>query len=401
MYVHVRGTPHAWCVRQRSFFYRWRSPPHLSKTRTLFFFFWFLSLVVRHVLWRGAELLVALDDLVDGVQEVLLRHDLPPRPDGEHPRLCAHGPDLRARRVWAKPREKLKPDAPLDVHGPRVDVEDLRPGLQVGQPELHLPVQPPGPEQRGVQGVRSVGGHQDLDVAPRVKAVELVHDLKHGPLNLVVSPRPVVEPGASDGVNLVEEDDASLLAPGHLEELSDHPGPLAHVLLHKLRPDHPDEASVGPVGHGPRQQRLARPRGAVAQNALWGIDPELHELLRVEHGKLNDLPHLLDLLLAASHVSIRHVRLLLHGHHRHAGVDLWRKRDLDLVLVSVHTHAHPFLYVRRGNPVPKRHDKLGDLLDVDHVLGVVRVRIYDLRAPRDLQRLLLLHGLLVRHEVPV
>jgi len=36
-------------------------------------------------------------------------------------------------------------------------------------------------------------------------------------------------PGSSDGVNLVEKDEAGLLGPRHLKELSHHPCALAHV----------------------------------------------------------------------------------------------------------------------------------------------------------------------------
>lgn len=67
--------------------------------------------------------------------------------------------------------------------------------LQVRQAELDLPVQTAGPHEGRVQGVRSVGGHQHLDVASWVEAVQLVNELQHGPLDLVVSAGAVVETG--------------------------------------------------------------------------------------------------------------------------------------------------------------------------------------------------------------
>ena len=42
----------------------------------------------------------------------------------------------------------------------------------------------------------------------------------------------------------------------HLEELPDHAGALAHVLLHQLAANDPDEAGIRPVCHSSRQQRL-------------------------------------------------------------------------------------------------------------------------------------------------
>lgn len=43
-----------------------------------------LTLVVRHVTRRGAELCVRLDYFVDGFQKVLLRRNLTAGSDGEH-----------------------------------------------------------------------------------------------------------------------------------------------------------------------------------------------------------------------------------------------------------------------------------------------------------------------------
>lgn len=50
--------------------------------------------VVGHVSGGGAELGVGLDDLVDGLQEVLLGGDLPAGSNGKHAGLCAHAADL-------------------------------------------------------------------------------------------------------------------------------------------------------------------------------------------------------------------------------------------------------------------------------------------------------------------
>ena len=60
----------------------------------------------------------------------------------------------------------------------------------------------------------------------------------------------------------------------------------------------------------------------------------------VRVGEAN-LSHLLDLLFAAPDVAVGDVRLLLHCHHGHAGVDLGGEGDLDLVLVAVHAAAQP------------------------------------------------------------
>jgi hypothetical protein len=56
--------------------------------------------------------------------------------------------------------------------------------------------------------------------------------------------------------------------PGHDEQLADHAGPLANILLHKLTSRHADEGAVGVVRHRTRQQRLARARRAIQKHSL-------------------------------------------------------------------------------------------------------------------------------------
>ena len=53
-------------------------------------------LVVDHVLGRGGELLVPLDDLVDGVNHVFLRDGFAARANRVHAGLGADGPQLGA-----------------------------------------------------------------------------------------------------------------------------------------------------------------------------------------------------------------------------------------------------------------------------------------------------------------
>ena len=90
---------------------------------------------------------------------------------------------------------------------------------------------------------------------------------------------------------------------------------------------------------------------------------------------------------------------------------------LDYLLVPVHPDPHAFLDVCWGDAVGKIHHKLGELLHIDDVLGIIRVGVDDLCASRDLatdrlnlhrrsiqfshlQRLLRLEALLVSCEIP-
>jgi len=91
-------------------------------------------------------------------------------------------------------------------------------------------------------------GDTCLDVSSAVEFVQLVHDLKHRPLNFVVAASTVVKSSASNHIDLVEEHNARLLRSGHLEELPDHSGPFSDVFLDKLGADDADKAGVSPIG---------------------------------------------------------------------------------------------------------------------------------------------------------
>ena len=163
--------------------------------------------IIHHILRRGRELLISLNHLIDRFQEVVLGHRLASRPNGEHPRLRAHAPDLRSRGVGTEPSQQFEPNSSLARHRPRVDLKDLRPPLQIRQRELHLSVQPPRAFQRGIQRVGAIGGHEDLDIPAGVEPVELIDQLQHGVLDVGVAAVAVaVESRAADAVHFVEED---------------------------------------------------------------------------------------------------------------------------------------------------------------------------------------------------
>ena len=63
-------------------------------------------------------------------------------------------------------------------YSPGVDLEDVDSALLIWQTELIFGIEPAGAQQGRVQGVRSVGGHQHLNVASRIEAVQLSIDLR-------------------------------------------------------------------------------------------------------------------------------------------------------------------------------------------------------------------------------
>lgn len=123
-------------------------------------------------------------------------------------------------------------------------------------------------------------------------------------------------------------------------------------------------------------------------------------LTYVQQGRLDDLSQFLDLLLAATHIAVSNVGLVLHLHHGHRGIDLGRQGNMNLVLVAVHSYSHALLNVRGSDGLGQFHDELGELFHIDDVLGIVRVGVNNLSAACHLQRLFILQRLLVRSQIP-
>lgn len=70
-------------------------------------------------------------------------------------------------------------------------------------PPPHLAIYAAGPDERRVQGLDPVGGHDHLHVPHGVEAVQLVEQLEHGALNLSLAARVRVVALRADRVDLV------------------------------------------------------------------------------------------------------------------------------------------------------------------------------------------------------
>ena len=93
-----------------------------------------------------------------------------------------------------------------------VDVEDGDASVDVRQVEDDAPVEASGSEEGGVEDVGAVGGGDDDDVGGGVEAVHLDENLVEGLLTLVVAAAEAGAAMASDGVDLVYEDDGGSVA---------------------------------------------------------------------------------------------------------------------------------------------------------------------------------------------
>ena len=94
-----------------------------------------------------------------------------------------------------------------------------------------------------------VGGHDHFDFSKDIKSVHLVKQLHQCSLDLSVGRSTLAEPSASDGVDLIHEDDTGLMVPGVVEHLPDEPGRFADVLVDNGRRHNFQEVGVQLTGH--------------------------------------------------------------------------------------------------------------------------------------------------------
>lgn len=137
----------------------------------------------------GCALLLAVEDIVLGLLKVL-RRDL-------HAALAQrHQSGLRTDRLNVGAAEVVlcedqvvKVDVLCQGHLRGVNVEDAPLRLLIRQRKLNLAVNATGANEGGVERLNAVRRHDHLDVAARVKAVQLVQQLQHGALNFALAAR--------------------------------------------------------------------------------------------------------------------------------------------------------------------------------------------------------------------
>src|SRR5213080_2543391 len=208
-----------------------------------------------------------------------------------------------ARRL---PGEQLDVDVLGDRHAPRVNPQDALAALDVGPRHDDAAVEAAGAQQRRVEHVGPVGGRDQDHALVRLEAVHLDEQLVECLLALVVA---AAEAGAAmptDGVDLVDEDDAGgVLLPLH-EEVAHARRPDADEHLDEVRARDGEERHTRLARDRAGEQRLPGARRTDQEHALRDAAAELGELLRVlEEG--DDLLELLLGLVDAGDVVERHL----------------------------------------------------------------------------------------------
>jgi len=88
-----------------------------------------------------------------------------------------------------------------------VDLQNLLPAPDIGEPHINLPVKAAGTQQGGVQNVLAVGGGHDDDPLVGGKTVHLRKKLVQSLLPLLVAAAVLRVTASADGVDLINKDD--------------------------------------------------------------------------------------------------------------------------------------------------------------------------------------------------
>src|SRR5207244_13183325 len=115
-----------------------------------------------------------------------------------------------------------------------MDFEDGTTAADVGPVERHMPVESTGAQERGVEHVGSVGGRDHDHVGVGLETVHLDQQLVEGLLALVVTTTEACATLATDGVDLVDEDDAGRALLRLVEEVAHARGADADEHLYAL-----------------------------------------------------------------------------------------------------------------------------------------------------------------------
>mmetsp|Transcript_10690 Transcript_10690/g.27212 ORF Transcript_10690/g.27212 Transcript_10690/m.27212 type:complete len:286 (-) Transcript_10690:281-1138(-) len=264
--------------------------------------------------------LLLVEGLFLGFDEVVVLDLHSSLAEGEEAGLGADGLDVGAGKFVLGHDELLEVDVVGEVHAAGVDAEDVALGLDVGEGEFDLAVDAAGADEGGVEGFHLVGGHDDLDVAALVEAVELVEEFEHGPLDFAGAAGGRVVALGADGVDFVDEDDGRRQVVGDAEEFADELGAVAEVLLDQFAPDDAEEGRRRLVRDGLGQQRLPGPGLAVEDDALGRLDADFLVEFGMGQRQLDGFLDLLDLLLEAADVGVGLQGRLVDLHHRDHGI---------------------------------------------------------------------------------
>ena len=204
-----------------------------------------------------ALLLDAGHDPLDRDREIVERHLVGLAPGRGDRGLVDQIGDIGAGEAGGEARDLVEIDIAADPDLADVHLEDGDTAALVGTIHQHLAVEPPCPQQRGIEDFGPVGGREQNDAGRGIEAVKFGEQLVERLLLLVVAAECAGRAAAPERIELVDEDDAGRGLARLLEEIAHARGADADEHLDEFGAGDGKERDAGFAGHRAGEQGLA------------------------------------------------------------------------------------------------------------------------------------------------
>src|SRR5690606_36661722 len=207
-----------------------------------------LALGAHHDLVLGQLELLHLDHALSGTSR-------------EERRLVDQVGQVGTGEARGASRDQRRLDAITQRNLAHMDVEDLFTAANIRQTNHHLTVEPAWTQQRRVKHVGTVGSGNHDDAVVHFETVHLHQQLVEGLFTLIMT---TAKPGAAmatDGIDLVNENDAGRMLLGLLEHVAHAARTHTHKHLDEVGTGNGEERHLGLTRNGLGQQCLTGTRG--------------------------------------------------------------------------------------------------------------------------------------------
>ena len=236
-----------------------------------------LLLIGHHVIL----LLITGDDDLDRLLEIRLDHALT---TGTYRTKCCLVDDigqLRTTRAGGCLCDGTEIDIFRHLDASGVHLQDVDTALEIRKLDRYTTVETARTKQCRIQGIRLVRRRQDDDGLRAVEAVHLRQELVQGLLTLIVATHRTVATLLTDGIDLIDEDDARRLFLRLLEEVTYLRRTHTDEHLDELGAGDGEERNVRLTGHSLGKQGLTGSRRADEQRTLRNMCTDLRILIRL------------------------------------------------------------------------------------------------------------------------
>ncbi len=142
-----------------------------------------------------------------------------------------------------------------------------------------LTVETTGTQKRGVEHVAAVGGGDDYDAFVGLEAIHFDKKLVQGLLALVIAAAIALATGATDGVDLVDENDAGRIFLGLLKHVTDAACTHTDKHFHKIRSGDGEERHASFACDGAGKKGFTSAGRTNEQRAFWNFSAQAGEFL--------------------------------------------------------------------------------------------------------------------------